>query len=73
MRSRKLLLAITILLGAIVVTVLSVYNIDVPQDEPVITYKVGHKTPGFEAYEEVTMDLGECISGVYPSSRSSDH
>ena len=48
MRSRNALSVIAILLGAIVVTMLSIYNRDVPQDEPVITFKVGHKTPGFE-------------------------
>lgn len=58
MRSRNALLVIAILLGAIVVTMLSIYNSDVPQDEPAITFKVGHKTPGFEVYEEVTMNFG---------------
>ena len=60
MCSRKILLAIAILLVAIVVVIatLSVDNIDVPQDEPVITYKIGHKSPYFEVYEEVKMDLG---------------
>ncbi len=49
MHSRKVLLAITILLGAIVITVLSMNNIDVPQDEPAITYKTGHKSPYYLA------------------------
>lgn len=61
MRSRKVLLAIVILLGAIVITVVSVNHMDVPQDEPVITYRVGHKVPGFETYREVKMD----ISGMH--------
>ena len=60
MRSRKILWAIVILLVAIAVVIatLSVNNIDVPQDEPVITYKIGHKSPYFEVYEEVKMDIG---------------
>ena len=61
MRSRKVLLAIAILLGAIVITVLSMNNIDIPQDEPAITHKIGHKGPYFEVYEEVKMD----ISGIH--------
>ena len=61
MHSREILLASAILLGAVVITVLSMYNIEVPQDEPVITYKVGHRVPGFETYEEVKMD----ISGIH--------
>ena len=63
MCSRKILLAIAILLVAIVVVIatLSVDNIDVPQGEPVITYKIGHKVPYFEVYEEVKMD----ISGIH--------
>lgn len=65
MRSRKLLLAIVILLGAIVIIVVSVNHIDVPQDEPVITYRVGHKVPGFETYREVKMDIsGMHIGGM---------
>ena len=60
MRSRKILLAIVILLVAIAVVIgtLSVHNIDVPQDGPVITYKIGHKSPYFEVYREVKMDIG---------------
>ena len=60
MSSRKVLLVIVVLLVAIavVIAMLSVDNIDVPQDEPVITYKIGHKSPYFEVYEEVKMDLG---------------
>ena len=60
MRSRKILWAIVILLVAIAVVIatLSVNNIDVPQDELVITYKIGHKSPYFEVYEEVKMDIG---------------
>lgn len=60
MRSRKILWAIVILLVAIAVVIatLSVDNIDVSQDEPVITYKIGHKRPYFEVYEEVKMDIG---------------
>lgn len=61
MCSRKLLFVIVILLGAIVITVVSMNNIDVPQDEPVITYRAGHKVPGFETYREVKMD----ISGMH--------
>ena len=61
MRSRKVLLAIAILLGAIVIAVLSMNNIDVHQDEPVITYKAGHKALGFETYKEIKMD----ISGIH--------
>ncbi len=61
MRSRKVLLAIAILLGAIVITVLSMNTIDVTQDEPMITYKAGHKAFGFEAYKEIKMD----ISGIH--------
>ena len=61
MYSRKILLVIVILLGAIVIIVLSMNNIDVPQDEPVITYRAGHKVPGFETYKEIKMD----ISGVH--------
>ena len=65
MHSRKVLLVIAILLGAIVITVLSMNNIDFSQDEPVISYRVGHKTPGFEVYEEVTMDIsGMHIGGI---------
>ena len=60
MRSRKVLLVIGILVGAIVITVLSMNNIDIPQDEPVITYREGHKVLGFETYREVKMD----ISGI---------
>ena len=60
MHSRKILLVIAILLGAIAVVIgtLSVNNIDVPQDESVITYKIGHKGPYFEVYQEVKMDIG---------------
>ena len=61
MHSRKVLLAIAILLGAIMIIVLSMKNIDVPQDELVITYKAGHKVPGFETYKEIKMD----ISGIH--------
>ena len=63
MSSRKVLLVIVVLLVAIavVIAMLSVDNIDVPQDEPVITYKIGHKSPYFEVYEEVKMD----ISGIH--------
>ena len=61
MHSRKILLAIAILLGAIVITVLSMNNIDVPQDEVVITYRTGYKVPGFETYKEIKMD----ISGIH--------
>lgn len=65
MRSRKVLLAIAILLGAIVITVVSMNNIGVPQDEPVITYRSGHKVPGFETYREVKMDIsGMHIGGM---------
>lgn len=65
MHSRQVLLVIGILLGGIVITVVSMNNVDVPQDEPIITYKIGHKGPYFEVYEEVEMDLGGMhISGV---------
>ena len=45
MHTRKILLVVIILSVAIavVISTLSVNNIDVPQDEPVITYKIGHK------------------------------
>ena len=60
MHSRKILLVLAILLLGIVVviTTLSVDNIDVPQDETVITYRIGHKGPYFEYYEEIKMDIG---------------
>ena len=60
MHTRKILLVVVILSVAIavVISTLSVNNIDVPQDEPVITYKIGHKGPYFEVYEEVKMDIG---------------
>ena len=61
MCSRKVLLVIGILLGAIVITVLSMNTIDVPQDESMITYRTGHKIPGFETYKEIKMD----ISGIH--------
>ena len=65
MHGRKVLLAFTILLGAIVITVLSINSINVPQDEPTITYRAGHKVPGFETYEEVTVDIsGMHIGGI---------
>ena len=65
MHSRKVLLAIAILLGALVITVLSMNHIDVPQDELVIAYKAGHKVPGFETYKEVKMDIsGMHIGGM---------
>ena len=65
MRGRKVLLTFAILLGAIVVIVLSMNNMDVPQDEPVITYRSGHKVPGFETYEEVTVEIsGMHIGGM---------
>lgn len=61
MHSRKVLLVIGILVGAIVITMLSMNNVVVPQDAPVITYRSGHKVPGFETYKEVKMD----ISGIH--------
>ena len=61
MRIRQVLLATAILLGVIVITVVSMNHIDVSQDEPVVTYRVGHKVPGFETYREVKMD----ISGMH--------
>ena len=61
MHSRKILLVIAILLGAIVTIVVSMKDIDVPQDEVMITYKAGHKVPGFETYREIKMD----ISGIH--------
>ena len=65
MGSRKVLLAIALLLGAIVITVLSMNNTDVSQEERVITFRVGHKVPGFETYREVKMDIsGMHIGGM---------
>ena len=71
MYNRKAVLTIAILFVVFVIVISMLVidnmdnNIDVFSDEPVITYKVGHKVPGFETYKEIKMDIsGMHIGGM---------